>query len=289
MCTSPSNDQQRQSQTPVGGFREKSVRLYPESLHFRPMRESVPEIIDETQPCGRDVLSVAAFGYPFAFLAAGARRVLSVDVDHRQFAWNQILRGVILELDHAEALDFMLRKHTLLAPARVLERILPRISSPFQEEGAVRFLEFLFYEPDLGNIIEIYPFLRDAETYQQVHLAIHEGHLVQECTELLSLLAGMEPARKFDVMFLSSVRNWVLHHQYDKKEAQFATHYDQPLAAAIRNRLNADGVVLEALIKPQELPKVPLPDDLYEFLDIRVQSSRDPVSGSLIVTGHRRL
>jgi hypothetical protein len=75
------------------------------SCTHHPLLESLDQIVDELSPEGKDILSVAGFGYPLAFLANGAERVVSFDISPRAVGWNNFLRASIALLSYEDNLE----------------------------------------------------------------------------------------------------------------------------------------------------------------------------------------
>lgn len=78
---------------------------HPVEVSYKPKNESLDDITKYTKPGGKDVLSVAAYGYPLLFLAEGANKILSFDVHPGQVEWNEFLKNLVLSVNHEKCLE----------------------------------------------------------------------------------------------------------------------------------------------------------------------------------------
>jgi len=272
-------------------FADLNSGRIPASRFFEPVLESLEDIVAYTAPQGKRVLSVAAFGFPLAFLSEGAKEVLSFDVDYSKIAWNHFLRASILTLNYEENSDFF--RHEM-SPSG-LERIKEKVRKLIPDEYSKEALKYVFIF-NLGcshlkdRITQFYPHIRDKTTYERVKETANNGGWEISQDELLKLLEGVEisqKGRQFDVMYVSSIRNWVLDARYKNNVQWFEKDYDRKLGKLASSLLNEGGVFYETLISEQGFPRVKISPRLYRGFDIQEYPSQDVNSKSVIIVGKK--
>lgn len=301
-------------------------RLVDSRTFFEPRRESLEDIIKHTQPKDKKVLAVAGYGYPLVFLAEGAENVLSFDVSAGQIAWNHFLRASILALDYEESLVFFPRlvKHKVgryqmindieddrdMDPTdqkeieAIKKKVREFVPRKYRREAIEQMREFRLgdhrlwdgYERIRQEIEEIYLHLRDRATYEHVKEAVNNGRWKIVESELAALLEKESKRDShFDVMYVSSIRNWVLHMMYEGDKEKFR-EYDEKLGRLVDKLLIAGGIFYEVLVSARNFddegspgrpfPKVRISPEFYPGLDI--QSHRSHYSGTTVVIGKKQ-
>ncbi len=257
--------------------------LVHERFSFKPKCENLTDILEHTKPTGKCVLSVAAYGYPLVFLAEGAKRLVSFDVDYKSILWNRFLRDLIKQQNYQQHID------SLFTPIESPDNNLIKKkfgeciqqSNPFYKDRLIDLL-VQFYE-DLNRMKEIptfYPHVKDAQTYAHVKQAIERGQWIITQRELKELLKypTEDDSIKYDVIYTSSIRNWVLHHRFAGNVKEFEEEYDKELGALVSQSLNPAGVFYEALITtenryPRSFPRNKITPDLYTGLSVCTHKS----------------
>lgn len=270
-----------------------SGRIFP-SRFFVPVSESLEDIVTHTNPKSKRILSVAAYGYPLTFLSEGAKEVLSFDVDYSKISWNHFLRASLSALDYEENLAFLRcdRDKLNIDGVRDIEnRVIPFIPIPFREE-AIKYMWIfqLCYDFLADEITQIYPHVRDETTYRRVKETVNNGGWEILQNELLTLLEDVERSqsgRQFDVIYTSSIRNWVLDARYKADVQRFEEEYDRELGRLVSSHLDEDGVFYEVLIPAQGFPRVKISPRLYRGLNIQEYASQDAKSNTIIVVGKK--
>ncbi len=151
-----------------------------------------------------------------------------------------------------------------------------------------RMIIFHLCYPHFANIVTtLYPHLRDEQTYQRVKDTISRGGWEIRQEELLTLLRDEALSGKegFDVMYTSTIRNWVLDIRYQGDVERFETDYDGELGKRVTGLLNEGGIFYEALIFADGFPKLRISPRLYSGLDIQEHPSYDLNSNAKIVIG----
>ena len=255
-----------------------------------PCYESLDDILFHTKPRGKDVLSVAAYGYPLVFLVAGAERVFSFDVLRRQIDWNYFLRGTILALNYDAASAFFHKnldtKDSRLAMAQRVAEHIPTI--PLER---VHQMLLTAYVSESFNDRD-YLHLQDEGTYNRVQEKIRAGCWEICHSELLGLSEhhAFDKTRRFDVIYISSIRNYVFRdcYKYGRGEKAFFAEYDAPLADFLTTALFENGMLYEALIHDPEMSRFPFQQQLYRAFTIRHYPSRQKNMQSSVVIARRR-
>ncbi len=297
---------------------------------FEPRRESLEDIVICTQPKGKAVLAVAGYGYPLVFLAEGAENVLSFDVSTGQIAWNHFLRASILAFDYEESLAFFPRliKHKVgryqkindieddrdMDPTdqkeieAIKKKVREFVPRKYRREAIEQMWEFRLgnhrlwdgYERIRQKIEQIYLHLRGRATYERVKEAVKNDRWKIVESELAALLEK-ESGRgnHFDVMYVSSIRNWVLHMMYEGNRKKFK-EYDEKLGRLVDKLLIAGGIFYEVLVSARifdngfddgespgrPFPRVRISPELYPGLSI--QTHRSHYSGTTLVVGKKQ-
>lgn len=256
---------------------------------FEPVAESLQDVVGYTNPTDKRVLAVASYGgFPLAFLAEGAKYVLSFDVDAGRIGWNHFLRASTSALNYRENLAFFQHQPDALKPQDIRDRVELLLPVDYAQEAFNRMIIFHLCYPHFANrVTTLYPHLRDEQTYQRVKDTVSRGGWEIRQEECLTLLRGEALSGKegFDVMYISSIRNWVLDIRYQGDVEKFETDYDGELGKLVTGLLNERGIFYEALIFADGFPKVRIPPRLYPGLDIQEYPSYDLDSNTKIVVG----
>lgn len=256
---------------------------------FEPVSESLQDVVGYTNSVDKRILAVASYGgFPLAFLAEGAKYVLSFDVDAKKIGWNHFLRASTLALSYRENLAFFQHQHDALTPQDIRDRVESLIPVEYAQEAFNRVIIFHLCYPHLANMVTtLYPHLRDEQTYQRVKDTVSRGDWEIRQEELRALLRGEALSGKdgFDIMYTSSIRNWVLDIRYQGDVERFETEYDGELGKLATGLLHGRGIFYEALIFADGFPKVRIPSRLYPGLDIQEYPSYDLDSNTKIVVG----
>ena len=267
-----------------------SGRIFP-SRFFEPELESLEDIVTYTNPYGKRVLSVAAYGYPLTFLSEGAIEVLSFDVDQSKIAWNHFLRASILTLNYEENSGFLGHGIGSSELKHIEEKVRKHIPEVYSEEALKHMFIFnLCYSHLKDRITQLYPHIRDKTTYERVKETVTNGAWEISHDELLTLLEGVEKfqkGRQFDVMYVSSIRNWVFDARYKNNVQRFEEDYDRKLGKLVSSLLDEGGIFYETLISAQDFPRVKVSPRIYRGFDIQEYPSQDANSKSVIVLGKK--
>lgn len=260
-----------------------------------PVAESPADVIHHTRPAGKTVLSVAGFGYPLAFLAHGAARVLGFDVDPYFVAWQHFLRGAIAALDHDEHRRLLLGMGGRAQLQALKRRALRGIEPAYRALAASALADLVARQTPPRELARHYPQLRGSRLYGRLRAAIAAGRWEIRQGELLALLGQIhaeQPDRRFDVAYISSIRNWVAFHLYrlvaghpaPEAQARFQREYDEPLGRLLTAQVAPGGVVYESLIRLPFFPQQPL---AWPGLRTRLHVARRAASGHGIVLGRK--
>ena len=274
--------------------------LYEKEFWFSPRREELEDILVNTEPRGKRVLAVASYGYPLAFLAEGASFVASFDVDPKKVAWNLFLRTMIQKCEYDEALRFMQQRANQEFICSIAEEV-PEEYRTFAVLLAEKYLGIEETDnkircemiPEEKKLFNVYPFVRDSKTYQQVKEAIKKGCWTIEEAEFLQFVEREASNNKtYDVVYASTLRSWMNIHI--ENEQNFRDKYDIPLSNAIDIILTENGVFYEAIIPPENFggalsPLQPFSNEIYPFLDVVLCTSNtdllaQPYIGTKIAT-----
>ena len=271
--------------------------LVHEGFSFKPKSENLVDIVKHTKPKGKHVFSVAAYGYPIVFLAEGAEMVVSCDVDYKSVLWNRFLRDLIRQQSYQQHIDSLFTSIESPDVDKVAKKLGGCIqpSKPFYWDRLIDLL-VQFYE-DLNAMKEIpsfYPHVRDAQTYALVRQAVERGCWTITQMELREFLKSMNgnDSPKLDVIYASSIRNWVLHHRFAGNINAFKEDYDRELGALVSQSLNPKGVFYEALIdndtlSPVRFPRNGIEENLYLGLSIIRHKSMVVGDNTELVVGTR--
>ena len=257
-----------------------------------PCYESLDDILFHTKPRGKDVLSVAAYGYPLVFLAAGAERVFSFDVLRRQLDWNYFLRGTILALDYSTTRTLISKRPKVQDSCFFLDAV-TQIAEQTPEVPLQKIRDNFFYlsSAALANPT-CYPYLETESTYSHLQEKVRAGCWEICHSELLGLSEhpAFDKTRRFDVIYISSIRNYVFRdcYKYGRGEKAFFAEYDAPLADFLTTALSENGMLYEALIHDPEMSRFPFQQSLYPGFNIREYLSREKDMQSSVVIARRR-
>lgn len=256
---------------------------------FEPVAESLQDLVSNTNPINKRFLAVASYGgFPLALLAEGAKYVLSFDVDPGKIGWNHFIKASIQSLEYEENLAFFRCQMDSATLEAVRGRVSPLIPVEHREAGLERMLIFHLCYPHLAHrVASLYPHLKDEQTYQRVKTAVINGEWDIRQEELLDLLRtyAIEDGSKFDAMYVSSIRNWVLDIRYHGDVKRFEAEYDNRLGTLVTGLLNRGGIFYEVLISTDGFPKVRISPRFYPGLDIQEFASSDPNSATRVVVG----
>jgi len=247
---------------------------------FTPHHEELEDIIHHTKPEGKKVLSVSAYGYPFAFLAAGASHVKAFDVSKYSVAWNMALRAAVTALNYNENRALMCQELDNIEP--VLKRIAEHVPTDYRE--LVLDMVRSYYGADVEEveacrlskydkqkITNYYPHIANKDNFDKVKKAVLAGGLEIEEGELISML---ERSKDVDVVYASSIRDWVRSYNYRSNDDGFIEEYEKNLAKTLKNVLSNGGIFYDFFIRtnfagsfvpPKEIP---MQESIYDFLTI---------------------
>lgn len=257
---------------------------------FEPRSECVEDIVKHTRPADKHVLSVAAYGYPFVFLAEGAQNVVAFDIDSEAVGWNHFLRAATLALEHEESLKLLERKVSRKPSAELID-MCERIAQFLPEKWAAQAMVSANYYEMIHGVYKnatkrIFPHVKDKETYEFVRCKIRSGGLEIRNMELLDFMEQLNAeGKRFDVIYASSIRNWVLLKKFDSDERAFERMYDIPLGRCVFDVLSKGGVFYEALIFDPKMPARRTDSTNYRGLQREEHPSIYPESNSAIALG----
>ncbi len=191
----------------------------PEKILFRAEREDPVVITKLVDFKGEDVFCMACYGYPFVFLAEGAKSVVVCDLSISQLCWNEIL-GELIETDKRA---LILR---LLSGGAGVGELLSSVPKSHERYGTcaeeVLFAfsnRFVALKPTEAHLPIDYAFIYNEDAFCTVKNALLGGGAVFRHGELLQVLDS--DCSGFDVVHLSSVRSWVAFKGYDVIGAQY--------------------------------------------------------------------
>ncbi len=266
--------------------------LHEKEFYFEPRSENLEDIVKNTMPREKNVFAIASYGYGLVFLARGAASVDSIDVDSKKIAWNFFLKAMIESCEYEEALQIMRNQRN--ETRTIIEQVPERYKKTAEE------IRKLYADknpgkkarhtpaPEGAKLLEVYPFLESNETYKRVKEADHNRKWNINEEELVQFLE--KNARTYDVIYISTIRSWVLNCLYHSV-TQFENKCDLRLRDAVEKRLNSQGLFYEAVPIPWEIGASvanPISERVYPFLTIKREMPIDDLSEMTIYVGRKR-
>jgi hypothetical protein len=274
------------------------AQMRDELIFYEPLGEELNQVLDFIQPGGKEILAVAGYGYPLAFLAEGATKVIGFDISRKQATWNALLAAAAERLTLQENYDLLGNKMSIEEAKTKLSDILhPELQKPAfdllqetrESSGYVYFnrhLPYPYFSKQLPhyafeNIIKQFPHLRDEAALEKVKAAIAAGRLKLVWGEFLAVLSMLNGrGEQVDAVFGSNIRDVVLydfgaksHLPEDETQAaaaMFDKEYDQPLAQGLHAVLRPGGIYYNSTQLPHHgVPIVhPIEPKTYQGFEI---------------------
>lgn len=213
-------------------------------------------IMEQCQPEGKDVLAVCGFGYPFHFLAYGAKSVIGVDNSGEHILWNRFLRDSISISSGAEMIEMFenFKSHEMLKH---------ELKDEFGQDYYDDLLEKLrsSLQSCYRDMVENdYSFVFDPEQFEKTQNRILEGSLILQYYDLLKSLRSLD-SESLDVIYASSVRSFVKTkyggHGFET-DNDFENYYDKQLARETSRVLRKNGIFYEAVINTADFDNSPI-------------------------------
>jgi hypothetical protein len=231
--------------------------LFMNSFHYAPVQEDISRIIELSNPQGKSVLTVSAYGYALPFIAAGAKNVTSFDISPDQTAWNHFVRSMIMNTSFEYNQEFFYypffkqkEKKRIDIPWKIL---LADIPGEYKSTTIQLAQEYLFDSKEIeqvDDIREIYPHLIE-EIFENMQEGIKNWRIIEG--EFIDVLKQQQ--EKFDIINGSTIRSWV-HRKYSNIRS-FGKEYNLPLLQLVHQRLNPRGIFLDTEIDNFIFPEYP--------------------------------
>jgi len=247
------------------GFNEAYVR------YFCPHMESIDDLSPYIDFKGKSILVIAGYGYGFSMLHEGADKVIAIDVDSGQIAWNHMIRSSLDTLSFSQAREFM------EGQIKFLDRVLQGMPKRYQSLASRCYEDFTDGETShviKSSNLECYPHLRSADEFGALRDAVREGRLLIIQNELKEFLQHCQS--RFDIISASSVRYWAMYH-YAKTDLLVFQEYDSQLAKNVDAHLNPNGVFCDAIYEMGEEFQLKLLEELQTWsLQFTIHSTLTP-------------
>jgi hypothetical protein len=268
------------------------------ALFYTPKGETIEDIVHHLKPEGKQLLSVAAYGYPLVFLAEGAESVLSFDISKGAITWNNILSALIKRFPF----KFNRRLFTEIQSTNELDSTSGDISDAFPDEECffahdyLRRWQHIAYHSSPEEIERIYPHTRDEKTFNRVKQKIVDGKWEIVESDLLGLLKSrrrIAPWTKFDGAYISNIQEWVAKTDGFSGEGdgidldKFQREYGVPLGNLVGYFLRQGGIVYEASFHKMGDPCRIHPND-WSLFDSGEYQSSNPNSKSTIIVSTKK-
>ena len=237
----------------------------------------------------KKVLSIGAYGgYPLFFLAQGGVEVIALDSSPHRIRANRFLRGLLRNgtfEDNVEALWLEINQEPSQfgtyfneSTQRLFENCHLYGSGLPESEAQESYEEFrnwrsnlvflrrqlMDFPPHKEDLSVYYPHLGDKETFEKVKEKVIQSRYRIIEDDLLNFLEVR--GEKFDLIYGSSVRHWVLNFGFldvGKTSDDFQKQFDRRLGEAVRQRLNTGGIFVDVLIGTESYKLVPVENQLY--------------------------
>jgi hypothetical protein len=208
----------------------------------------------------KKVLSIATYGgYPIYFLSEGAREVIAIDNSPHRVTANRFLRALIKNgtfEDNVEALWLEINQEPsrfaryfnkstqrLFENCHISESSLPEsLAKESYEEFRKWRSNFVFlrkqlreFPPHKEELSVYYPHLANREIFEKVKGKVIQGRYKIIGEDLVDFLESTN--EKFDLVYGSSVRHWVLNFGFldtGNNFGDFRKKFDQRLSEAVR-------------------------------------------------------
>lgn len=202
---------------------------------------------------GKKVLNIAGYGgYALWLLLEGAQHVTSLDVSRRTISQNENIRGSIKTLSYEEQQEILSHPYCSFS---LREKI--RLSREMSEDDDDDGIEYFFSKLKTRGVDTYrkgFPHLASKRKYKILQQRLQEDVWCIERAELLEFLTKQEE-NSFEVIYSSSVRNYVKYRIPNWKNFSWEDDYNAPLANQAYRVLADNGYFVEAVI----------PEDSWDF------------------------